>query len=101
MITEKHQENIKKFVCVICDFSCCKKGDYNRHITTSKHLKIIEMVNNGKKKHQNQKLFKYTNVHVEKNINFYLVYQDIKNIVIKWRKLNHQITKKKTMNWIK
>jgi hypothetical protein len=50
MITKKHQENIQKFVCLSCDFSCCKKGDYNRHITTSKHLKIMIMVNNGKKK---------------------------------------------------
>ena len=25
------------FVCEKCDFKCCKKGDYNRHIATDKH----------------------------------------------------------------
>jgi transcriptional regulator with PAS, ATPase and Fis domain len=25
------------FVCEICDFKCCKKGDYNRHTATDKH----------------------------------------------------------------
>jgi len=28
------------FVCEPCDFSCCKKGDWNRHITRAKHLNL-------------------------------------------------------------
>jgi len=31
--SEKHH----KFVCSTCDFKCCKKGDWNRHILTDKH----------------------------------------------------------------
>ncbi len=27
-----------KFICEICDFKCCKRGDWNRHIKTQKHL---------------------------------------------------------------
>ena len=34
---KKHQKNIKQFVCEDCHFSCCKKGDWNRHISTQKH----------------------------------------------------------------
>jgi hypothetical protein len=30
-------ENIVKFVCEICDFQCCKKSDWDRHIITRKH----------------------------------------------------------------
>ena len=29
---------INKFVCNNCDFKCSKKGDWNRHIVTEKHL---------------------------------------------------------------
>jgi Txe/YoeB family toxin of Txe-Axe toxin-antitoxin module len=29
-----------KFECSICDFKCCKTGDYKRHIMTSKHKKL-------------------------------------------------------------
>ena len=35
-------KNIDKFVCVICDFTCSKKGDYNRHLTTRKHIKLTD-----------------------------------------------------------
>ena len=31
--SEKHPN----FVCSTCDFKCCKKGDWNRHILTDKH----------------------------------------------------------------
>jgi hypothetical protein len=31
---------INKFVCKNCDFKCNKKGDWNRHIVTEKHLEI-------------------------------------------------------------
>jgi len=30
-----------KFMCKECNFKCLKRGDYNRHIKTKKHLKII------------------------------------------------------------
>jgi hypothetical protein len=31
---------IKKFFCEVCNFSCCKKGDLNRHILTPKHINL-------------------------------------------------------------
>ena len=29
-----------KFICENCDFKCCKKGDYNRHLATDKHKNL-------------------------------------------------------------
>jgi hypothetical protein len=37
MLTNFTQKNSKYFECIICDFKCCNKHDYNRHITTRKH----------------------------------------------------------------
>jgi len=36
-ITSKKHPN---FICEICDFKCCKKGDYNRHLSTDKHKNL-------------------------------------------------------------
>ena len=43
MSTDFTSKNIEKFDCEICDFKCCKKGDYNRHVLTSKHKKQTEI----------------------------------------------------------
>jgi len=31
--SKKHPE----FICELCNFKCCKKGDFNRHLSTNKH----------------------------------------------------------------
>ena len=33
------------FTCKICDFNCFKKGDWNRHIVTIKHCKLLNPKN--------------------------------------------------------
>jgi hypothetical protein len=33
-------ENHQGFDCSICDFQCCKKGDYNRHLMTLRHQRL-------------------------------------------------------------
>ena len=38
MATKSTIKNIKKHRCDKCDFECCKLGDWNRHIITSKHI---------------------------------------------------------------
>ena len=43
MSTDFTSKNIEKFECDACDFKCCKKGDYHRHISTSKHKKLVEI----------------------------------------------------------
>jgi hypothetical protein len=37
MLTNLTPENAGVFICESCDFKCCKKSDFNRHLLTSKH----------------------------------------------------------------
>jgi len=37
---KKTSKNIKKYICENCDFKCSKLGDWNRHISTSKHSQL-------------------------------------------------------------
>jgi len=39
-VTEKTSKNFHDFICEKCDFKCSKKGDYNRHLLTAKHLNL-------------------------------------------------------------
>jgi len=48
---EKEQKNAEIFYCENCDFTCCKKSNYNKHILTLKHknrtkLNILEQNKN-------------------------------------------------------
>lgn len=36
---KKASKSVKKFTCEHCDFNTCKIYDYNRHLTTSKHIR--------------------------------------------------------------
>ena len=42
MLTDFTSKNINYFICEFCDFKCCKKGDYKRHIATSKHINLTQ-----------------------------------------------------------
>ena len=33
-------KNAKKFYCEKCDFECCKKSNYDKHLATAKHKKL-------------------------------------------------------------
>ena len=46
---EKGQDN---YICNVCDFKCCKKYSWDRHILTSKHLKATESNNLATEKGQ-------------------------------------------------
>ena len=39
---KKTSKNINKYFCEVCDFSCCKKGDWNRHIARPKHINLTQ-----------------------------------------------------------
>jgi hypothetical protein len=47
MTTNFTQKNSNKFECNFCDFKCCNKNDYNRHILTRKH----KLLSNTTEKH--------------------------------------------------
>ena len=40
MTSKKTPKNAEKIVCEKCDFVCCKKSDYDRHINTGKHKRL-------------------------------------------------------------
>ena len=37
--TTKTTTNKSKYLCEICDYSCCDKSNYAKHINTKKHNK--------------------------------------------------------------
>jgi len=39
--------NKKKFVCEICIFTCFKNNDWNRHLSTRKHLNAVKIFKNN------------------------------------------------------
>ena len=39
------QKTSVKYECVNCDFICSKKGDYSRHLSTQKHLRLQNLQN--------------------------------------------------------
>jgi hypothetical protein len=50
MATNLTSKNIENFYCEICDFICCKKGDYTRHKLTRKHILATDSNTNYIKK---------------------------------------------------
>ena len=58
MLTNFTQKNSNKFECIFCDFKCCNKNDYNRHILTLKHKMLTNVdIKNSKTKISFFKLF--------------------------------------------
>jgi len=47
----------KYFYCENCDFKCCKKGDWSRHVSTDKHLNRIKYINLEQKSAEDDKKF--------------------------------------------
>ena len=41
------------FYCETCDFKCIKKGDWTRHISTSKHERMLNVTKNDENLHKN------------------------------------------------
>ena len=55
MLTKKQEENKKKIYCEKCNFVCCYKSEYNRHLMTTKHKLLI---NANKKTRENKNAHK-------------------------------------------
>jgi len=39
-------KNAQKINCEACDFKCCKQSNFDKHLTTAKHLKQINWCEN-------------------------------------------------------
>ena len=46
MLTNFTSFTSKNFMCQTCDFKCSKRGDWNRHILSSKHKNVDKMLTN-------------------------------------------------------
>ena len=57
---KKEQKEPKILICNLCDFNTCKKNNYNRHILTLKHKKLLNsdtIVTNSDKKEQKEPIY--------------------------------------------
>ena len=57
---KKEQKEPKILICNLCDFNTCKKNNYNRHILTLKHKKLLnsdKIVTNSDKKEQKEPIY--------------------------------------------
>jgi len=50
MDDKKTPKNPKNFYCVTCDFRSSNKKDYNRHLSTAKHLRMTQCLQIDDKK---------------------------------------------------
>ena len=56
MITKKEEKDDKIFICEICGFSCDKKFNYEKHLTTRKHINNDALIH---KKSEIEQIKKY------------------------------------------
>jgi hypothetical protein len=40
------KNDVTKFCCEICDFKCCKKSNYDKHVLTRKHKNTAKILTN-------------------------------------------------------
>jgi len=52
---EKREKGETTFYCICCDYKCCVKFSYDRHLTTSKHINKSQMKQNGTNKEKKEK----------------------------------------------
>ncbi len=43
MLTNLSPKISKKFECIICDYTCCKQSEYNKHVLTLKHKMLTNV----------------------------------------------------------
>jgi hypothetical protein len=73
LVTETSEKTSSKFHCKKCDYKCCKKFNWNRHILTSKHNSLtlgdIKVAKNeqNEQKILKQNEYKYLCEHCQKN----------------------------------
>ena len=44
-----NEKNNQKFSCILCDYKCSKKYDFNRHLLSAKHVKSAKINQNASK----------------------------------------------------
>lgn len=46
-LNKERADTPEYYFCENCDFKCCKKGGYERHINTLKHKKYVSLTKSG------------------------------------------------------
>jgi hypothetical protein len=54
LVTKNEQKTSDKFFCEFCNYRCCKKYNWDRHLMTAKHSKVTDSEQNGAKNEQNE-----------------------------------------------
>ena len=57
MITTKQEQNKRNYICENCNFNCSYKSEFERHLNTAKHIKIM----NGNQINKKNKQYFYCN----------------------------------------
>ena len=55
MASEKSQKVAKKYHCESCDYICCRKNDYDKHLSTRKHKMLVNTSTTSQKTANNFK----------------------------------------------
>jgi len=48
MLTKNNAINASKFICEKCEFKCCKKSNYEKHLSTRKHKSLTNLTEKEK-----------------------------------------------------
>jgi hypothetical protein len=59
MLTQITPKNTQGFNCDTCDFKCCKRTDWTRHLATHKHKMLTNVDTNYAKSTQKEVIYKY------------------------------------------
>jgi hypothetical protein len=86
------QEN-KKFFCDICSFGCNKKSDFNRHISTYKHINATNAISNAIKKTPSKNCCKICGKDFKHNSSLYRHKKTCKNDVGQLAKISQKLAK--------
>jgi len=54
LVTKNEQKTSTNFFCEDCDYKCCKKYNWDRHLSTRKHKKVTKSEQKGAKNEQNE-----------------------------------------------
>jgi len=53
-VTKNEQYELSNFNCIMCNYICCKKFNFNRHLLSSKHIQLMKGDKSVTKNEQNE-----------------------------------------------
>ena len=59
LVTKTSNIFVENYVCELCDYKCCKKYNWDRHVLTSKHMKVTQSEQKRAKLSKNEQKMSY------------------------------------------